>query len=177
MLLIKQNQATAALKRIIFKLVDSVDGFTPKLAITFAAGELKLSKNGAAEVNIGGTVTEVAGGVYYYNPTTAELDTLGYLSLRTNKATVRDSVFIVQIVVVDMYVPLDTAILDLTDGVEVGVTFRTALKLMLSVLAGKVSGAGTVTNVFRNAVADSKNRVTATVDSSGNRSAISYDVS
>ena len=61
-------------------------------------------------------------------------------------------------------------------GVETGVTFREAMKLMLSALAGKVSGAGTATNVFRNAVADSKNRITATVDSSGNRSAISYDI-
>ena len=176
MLLIKQNQATAALKRIIFKLVDPVDGFTPKLAITFAAGELKFSKNGAAEVNVGGTVTEVAGGVYYYNPTTAELDTLGYIAIRTNKSTVRDSVFIAQVVVVDLYVALDTAIFDVAAGVETGVTFREAMKLMLSALAGKVSGAGTATNVFRNAVADSKNRITATVDSSGNRSAISYDI-
>lgn len=67
------------------------------------------------------------------------------------------------------------AILDRADGIEVGLTFRQAMRLGAAVWTGKVSGAGTGTEVFRNAIADSKARVTATVDAVGNRTAITYD--
>lgn len=46
-----------------------------------------------------------------------------------------------------------------------------AFKLLLSTLTGKSSGGGTDTIVFR-AVDDSKDRISATVDSDGNRTAI-----
>lgn len=46
-----------------------------------------------------------------------------------------------------------------------------ALKVILAALAGKASGGGTTTLTFRNA-ADSANVLTMTVDSSGNRSAV-----
>lgn len=68
------------------------------------------------------------------------------------------------------------ALLDRTDGVETGLTPRSALKLALAATGGKVSGAATTTNTFRNAVADTKNRIVATVDSDGNRTAITYDL-
>jgi hypothetical protein len=68
------------------------------------------------------------------------------------------------------------ALLDRTDGVEAGLTPRGHMRLTGAVLAGEVSGAGTGTEVFRNAVADSKARITATVDTSGNRTAITSDV-
>jgi len=51
-----------------------------------------------------------------------------------------------------------------------------ALRLMLAVLAGKLSGAGTGTETFRN-TADNKNRVVSTVDDDGNRSAVTLDAS
>lgn len=69
------------------------------------------------------------------------------------------------------------ALLDRTNGVETGLTLRGALRLALAALAGKVSGAGTGTEVFRNAVADSKTRITSTVDGDGNRTAVSTDAS
>lgn len=69
-----------------------------------------------------------------------------------------------------------TALLDLAAGIETGLTLRQALRLVCATGGGKLSGAGTATEVFRNAVADSKARVTATVDASGNRSAITYDL-
>lgn len=68
------------------------------------------------------------------------------------------------------------AILDLSNGVETGLTFRQALRLFSAVLGGKLSGAGTGTEVFRNAVADAKARVTATCDGVGNRTAITTDL-
>ena len=68
------------------------------------------------------------------------------------------------------------ALLDRTDGVETGLTPRQAWRVALSATGGKVSGAATTTNTFRNAVADTKNRIIATVDSDGNRTAITYDL-
>ncbi len=61
--------------------------------------------------------------------------------------------------------------------VEPGLTLRQALRLVAAATAGKLSGGGSTTVTIRNAVADSKDRVIATVDSSGNQSAITYDLS
>jgi hypothetical protein len=51
---------------------------------------------------------------------------------------------------------------------------RQALRIFLAVLAGKSSGGGTVTLTFRDN-ADSKARITATVDEDGNRTAMTLD--
>lgn len=64
------------------------------------------------------------------------------------------------------------AILD--EVVEGTLTMRQMLRIMLSALAGKSSGGGTATITFRD-VADGKARITATVDSNGNRTAITTD--
>lgn len=60
--------------------------------------------------------------------------------------------------------------------VETGLTLRQALRLVTAATAGKISGGGTATETIRNAVADSADRMVATVDSSGNRTAITYDL-
>lgn len=62
------------------------------------------------------------------------------------------------------------AMLDQSNGVETGLTVRGALRLALSALAGKLSGANTNTSTFRNAVADSKNRIVADTDATGRTS-------
>jgi hypothetical protein len=67
------------------------------------------------------------------------------------------------------------AVLDRADGVETGWTLRQGLRLILSALAGKLSGAATATVTIRD-VNDAKNRIVATVDASGNRSAVTKDV-
>lgn len=59
----------------------------------------------------------------------------------------------------------------LIDG---GYSALQAQRLLMSVLLSKVSGGGTGTEVFRD-VADTKNRVTVTVDSNGNRSQVVLD--
>lgn len=66
------------------------------------------------------------------------------------------------------------ALLDRTAGVETNRTLRQALRLMLSALVGKLSGAAGTTVSIRD-TNDSKNRIVATVDSSGNRSAVTLD--
>lgn len=68
------------------------------------------------------------------------------------------------------------AMLDETAGVETGYTMRQALRLMLAALAGKVSGAGSATVSFRDPN-DSKDRIVATVDAQGNRTAVVKDSS
>lgn len=67
------------------------------------------------------------------------------------------------------------ALLDRANGIETGMTLRQALRGSTAMLFGKVSGGQSGTEVFRNAVADSKTRITMTDDSSGNRSAVSTD--
>jgi len=64
------------------------------------------------------------------------------------------------------------AVLD--DAVEGSETLRQAVRLMRAALVGKLSGAATTTVTIRDA-ADSKARITATVDGDGNRSAVTTD--
>jgi len=66
------------------------------------------------------------------------------------------------------------ALLDLANGVETGRTPRQTLTLMLAALAGKINGAGTTTVHIRD-TNDTKDRVLATVDASGNRTALTLD--
>jgi len=68
------------------------------------------------------------------------------------------------------------AILDAVSGVEEGLTVRHALRLIAAATAGKISGAATTTITIRNAIVDDKQRIIATVDGDGNRSAITYDL-
>lgn len=74
-----------------------------------------------------------------------------------------------------------TAVSEITAAIEAlvletGLTWKNALRLIASAAAGKASGLATTTAVYRNAVADDKNRITATVDADGNRTAITYDL-
>lgn len=64
------------------------------------------------------------------------------------------------------------AILD--EVVEGTTTMRELLRLYAAVLLGKASGLASVTAVFRD-LADTKDRVTATVDADGNRTAVTRD--
>jgi hypothetical protein len=68
------------------------------------------------------------------------------------------------------------ALLDRTDAVETGLTVRKALRLMGAALGGKCSGAASNAPVYRNAVADSKARITATTDGDGDRTAVTLDL-
>lgn len=66
------------------------------------------------------------------------------------------------------------ALLTRTNGVETNRTPQQALRLILGVLCGQASGLGTTTATFRD-TNNTVNRVVATVDSVGNRSAITYN--
>ena len=62
----------------------------------------------------------------------------------------------------------------LAAGAIDGFTLEETQKILMAAMAGKVSGGGTTNMVFR-AADDSKARVTATVDSNGNRTVITLD--
>lgn len=70
---------------------------------------------------------------------------------------------------------LATAHLDLADGVETGLTVRENHRVAFAACGGKLSGAATTTVNIRNK-ADTKNRIAATVDADGNRSAVTLDL-
>lgn len=71
---------------------------------------------------------------------------------------------------------VDDLVLDTASGVETGMTVRQALRLIAAALGGELSGAAGTTITIRNAVADSKTRITATVDADGNRTAVTTDL-
>jgi len=60
--------------------------------------------------------------------------------------------------------------------IENGLTARQLMRVMAGVLVGKASGMNTDTPVFRD-LADTKNRLSATTDASGNRTSVTIDVS
>lgn len=66
------------------------------------------------------------------------------------------------------------ALLDRAAGVETGVTPRQGFRLMLAALAGKLSGAATTTITVRD-TNDTTDRIVATVDAAGNRSALTLN--
>jgi hypothetical protein len=69
---------------------------------------------------------------------------------------------------------LAASLLD-TNEIETGYSLRESLRLILSALAGKVSGAGTTTISIRD-VNDAVDRIVATVDTNGNRTNVVKDV-
>lgn len=269
---------------------------SPALGDTLSASDLQISKNGAAFTNTAGTVTEVGGGLYEYNPTVGEIDTEGYVVLSLNKTGLAAALFLYQInpvaaaingetviatgtaqggsansitlaagassvsnifagcrvditsgtgagqrgvgsvayngttkvltvepafVVVpdntsvykitsvmvtfaeqirtnhttdgtygaDLAEPSDIidafvaradefadGILDTPDGVEINLTMRQTFRLLVAALAGKLAGAGSGTETFRN-FNDDKNRIVASLDGDGNRLTITVDLS
>ena len=198
----KQSETTAARRWTLFQCFDddSVDNYVPKTGLTFSSGELKVAKAGVAYANAANfaTVVEAGNGYYWYQYSETELNTLGPVALIVEKSDVTADASLGVVVAYDPYssstlglTNLDAAIssrlassnyqdiddlLDFTDSVETGLTLRGLFRLLAAALAGKISGGGTTTITIRNAVADTKPRITATVDSSGNRTAITYDV-
>jgi hypothetical protein len=62
------------------------------------------------------------------------------------------------------------------EDVESGLTLRQALRLISAAVGGEVSGGGTTTITFKSAVDGVADRIVATVDSNGNRTALTYDL-
>ncbi len=76
------NEPDTNARKIAVYLLDSTN--TPVTGFTPSAGQLKISKSGAAPVNGAGTWAEVSAGVYTYTCTQAETVTYGYILLIIN---------------------------------------------------------------------------------------------
>lgn len=68
------------------------------------------------------------------------------------------------------------AVLNTTDTIETGFTLRDAVALAAASAAGKLSGASTTAVTIRN-LTDTVDRISATVDNVGNRTATTYNLS
>jgi hypothetical protein len=142
--------------------------------VTAATGKtvaITISKAGGAfgNPNAGATnATEVSSGWYKVTMDTTDTGTLGDLVVRGTATACDDTEQVIQIT------DDPTTLLDRTAGVETGMTLRQALRLMSAAILGKASGMETTTAVFRD-VNDSKNRISATVDVDGNRTAVTLD--
>lgn len=194
MMIFKQSEDTAALRRVPIVAVDATDGITPE-DVTFGVGEVLLIKNGGAPVATTATAVKVNGatGDYYVELTAAELDTLGYGIVMISKSGVRSAKFAFQVIAANLYNATNLGLSNINatissrsshdaddvwddaDGIETGLTPRQAMRALLAVLAGHTTGAGTGTEVFRNAVVNSKARVTTTM-TGANRTGITYDL-
>lgn len=85
-----------------------------------------------------------------------------------------------QLTAIDDYIDTEVAAIkaktDLIPGTQDGKTFAETVLLMAAALLGKASGLGTTTATFRS-LDDAHDRIVATVDADGNRSAVTLDAS
>jgi len=191
-MLIKQSEATAARRTVYFTAVQSTDDAVYTGAL--AGADLRVSKAGGAEADSLGTATHIATGLFKYELTAGECDTVGEVSIRIAKADIYNDVRTVNVVAFDPYsatslgltnldaavsscspANMTTALLDLADGIETGMTPRQALRLLCAVLVGQTEGADTNSEKFLAAVAAHKIRATVTLVGS-DRSSVAVDL-
>ena len=185
---IKQSEATAARRTIYVQLTVSATDAAYTTAL--GAADLKISKAGGAEASSDGTSTHLGGGVFAYVLTADEVGALGAGYVRVAQATCYARVYPFQVVAFDPMSATNlglsnvdstisgvpASLLDLTNGIETGMTPREALRLLCAVVAGLTTGGGTATEVFRAAVSNVEPRATVTI-TGANRTAITYDLS
>jgi hypothetical protein len=188
---IKQSESTAARRTFYFTATNTADDSAYTGALSGA--DLKISKAGGAEASSAGTATHIATGLFKYEATAGECDTLGELCLRVAKSGLYNDVRVKTVVPWDPFnasslgltnidAPISTrstltaaALLDLADGIETGMTPRQALRLLCAILGGKTEGADTNSEKFLAAVADHKIRATVTLVGS-DRSSVAVDL-
>lgn len=163
------SAATAAQRRVPLFLVDATDGLTAETGE--AGGQPQISKNGGAFANTSATLTAIGNGAYYVELTAAELDTAGFATVRFKSANTAEAQVSFQVVNDDPFNVADAIWDEALEGSE---TARQSHRLMRSALVGKLSGAASTTIYIRDA-ADTKARITTTVDADGNRTAVTTD--
>ena len=146
----------SAVAKIIFVCVDDTDSKTPETGLTFAAGELQFSKNGATSFsNIGGSAAEISDGAYVLTSSTGDTDTEGPLTLKIEKTGVRTTIMVIgQVVPWDPYAAqnglLDVNIEQIDGGAvpapavtgipDVNVTYLNDNAIALNDLRGSIRG-------------------------------------
>lgn len=152
---ILKNQATAALRRIPFLVVDDTYLNQPVTGLILSSGnDLTLSRNGASEENSAGSWVEVGNGKYYYQAAVGEVDTEGYLQLVLNVPGARLTEVTVQILASAAF---DDPLAQAVPGAYAAGTAGRALGTYLDVAVSSRAATGaamTLTGAERNAVAD-----------------------
>ena len=180
------RQSTASQARIVGPFVDDTDFKTLETGLTIASTDVKLMKNGAASVNKNsGGGTHRVNGNYSFTFDATDTDTVGELKVSISVAgalLVEKTFWVYEEAVFDALfaasatgVPATVGSAVWSTAVDGSTTAQESMRLMNSALAGKASGLGTTTAVFRD-LADTKNRISATVDADGNRTAVTRDV-
>jgi len=191
------RQATASQSRALGPFLDDTDFKTTETGLTIANTDIKLVVNGAASANKNsGGGTHRVNGVYGVTFDATDTATVGEMDVSVVVAgalpvfdkftvieeAVYDALFAAAAAGYTVVADIPTAnqnadaMLDRSAGIETGLTPRQALRLTAAALAGKASGLDALAPVYRNAVADSKNRISAVTDAYGNRSAVTTDV-
>jgi hypothetical protein len=195
------KQSTASQEIPLGYFVDSTDGNTEETALTIANTDIKLWKAGAttlANKNSGGG-THISNGIYYAVLDATDTDTLGSMIVFVHvsgalpvrvecvvlAANVYDSLIgggdLLQVDATQFagtaYATALAAEVDAVwdEQVDGTTTARQSVRLQNSAMGGKASGLGTTTAVYRD-LADSKDRISATVDADGNRTAVTRDL-
>ena len=171
--------------------LDDTDGKTAETGLTISQADIRISKNGGAFAQSNNTAgaTHNENGYYDVPLNTTDTNTLGTLRVAVSESgalpvwqdymvvpvNVWDSMFGASTLNVNV-ATMSSAAVDsiLDDPVEGSYTMRQLLRLMASALFGKASGGGTATITFRD-LGDSKDRITATVTSNGNRTTVVLD--
>ena len=184
------KQSTAATIKL-GPFLDDTDGKTPETGLTISQADIRLSKNGGAfaQSNNAAGATHNENGYYDVPLNATDTNTLGTLRVAVSEsgalpvwqdymvvpANVWDSMFGASTLNVNVST-MSSAAVDsiLDDPVEGSYTMRQLLRLMAAALFGKASGGGTATITFRD-TGDSKDRITATVTSNGNRTTVVLD--
>jgi hypothetical protein len=153
--------------RVVFKAFLASDHVTPATGKTIP---IVLSKNGGAFANpsAGATnATAIGSGWYYVDLSTTDRGTLGPLIVRGTEATIDDAEAVFEVISGHR---LAADGLDLI-VIETGVNARQAMSPILAAAGGVLSGAGT-TSITIKGGNTATNRIVATVDADGNRSAV-----
>lgn len=160
--------------------------------ITAAAGlDSEVSKDAGTFTDCTSEATEIAtsSGVYYLDLTSTEMNAdCVAVVVKSSSTGAVSPVFVlypqesgdikvdVQSMAGTAYATALAAEVDAVwdEQVDGTTTARQSVRLQNSALAGKASGLGTTTAVFRD-LADTKDRISATVDADGNRTAVTRD--
>lgn len=198
MLLIEQSTSP------VIKLgpfLDEEDGKTAETSLTITQADVRLSKNGGNMAQKSQTSSAVHDEIGFYNVSlnTTDTATLGRLLVAVHESgalPVWKEFMVVPANTYDSLVGSDYLHADVremaTDAISAGAlsagavdkildeavdgayTLRQIQRLVVAVLAGRSNGGGTATLKFRD-TGNTKDRITATVDSNGNRTAVTIN--
>jgi len=173
-------------------LVDQADTKLLKANPTIASGDFQISKDGGAFANLATlpSANPASGRAVMIDLSASEMtadnvvvqcvDAAGaewcdqMINLQTTANQLDDLATATNLAAVPTAAAVADAVWD--EAVDSTITARQSIRLANSALGGKASGLNTTTAVYRD-LADTKDRISATVDADGNRTAVTRDLS